>query len=86
MADDGRTPLSEAAAAGAADCILYLSEGCFVPIRDEVVSESIRTGEHALQLAARSGHAGAVDVLLRLGARANRVDACGRSALWEAAR
>lgn len=86
MADGGRTPLLEAAAAGSAPCIRYLAEACYVPIKDEIVPEDSRTGEHALLLAARGGHAEAVAALLELGAKINRADAAGQSTLWAAAR
>lgn len=86
MADNGRTPLLEAAAAGSAACIRYLAESCYVPVKEEVVPDDSETGEHALLLAARGGHAGAAAALLELGAKVNRVDKEGRSALWEAAR
>lgn len=88
----GRTPLLEAAAAGAVDCLRFLaSDGCGVPVRDEVApgpecgATGERSGEHALLLAAAGGHAPAVDALLELGAKVNRVDASGRSALWVSA-
>jgi hypothetical protein len=81
-----RTPLLEAAAAGSAPCIRFLAEECGVPVREEIVPEESASGEHALLLAAGGGHAAAVGVLLELGAKVNRTDREGRSALWAAAR
>lgn len=86
MADNHRTPLLEAAAAGAADCLTFLAEEVGVPVKDEIVPDESASGEHALLLAAGGGHVAAVEALLRQGAKVNRVDKAGRSALWAAAR
>ncbi len=42
-------------------------------------------GDHALLAAARGGHVAALRKLISFGAKVNRTDTLGRSALWEAA-
>lgn len=79
----GVNPLMCAALCGSAPCIqLLLAEG----VDADYTNTDLGSGEHALLLAAESGSVAAVRLLLAAGARLNRADKEGRTALWAAAR
>lgn len=83
MDSTGVNPLMCAAAAGSGPCIqLLLDQG----VDADYTNTDLGSGEHALLLAAESGSVAAVRLLLRAGARVNRTDNFGRTALWAAAR
>lgn len=78
----GRTALLDAAVVGAASCMeALITQGG----ADPDYQNELGDGEHALLLAAQGGHLAAVKQLVQLGAKVNRTDTLGRSALWLAA-
>lgn len=78
----GVNPLMSAARCGSSACTkLLLSKG----VDADYANSELGGGEHALLLAAESGSVATVGLLLA-GARLNRTDKAGRSALWVAAR
>ncbi|MEW5311412.1 MAG: hypothetical protein WDW38_003131 [Sanguina aurantia] len=80
--DSGRTSLLEAASEGHTNCMAALMELGGADVN--YVSEPGK--EHALLLAAAGGHLAALKLLLQHGAKVNRTDACGTTALHAAAR
>lgn len=79
----GVNPLMCAARCGSSSCIqLLLAEG----VDADYTNCDLGEGEHALLLAAASGSVAAVRLLLAAGARVNRADKAGHTALWAAAR
>ena len=70
------------AAAGAA-CVRLLTEECYVDVN---VQNDKGEGEHALLLAAEGGRVEVVKALIEAGAKVDRTDDRGRSALWLTAR
>lgn len=79
----GINPLMCAARAGSAPCMqLLLDEG----VDADYANTDLGGGEHALLLAAERGSVPAVKLLLAAGARPNRADDAGHTALWAAAR
>jgi ankyrin repeat protein len=79
----GINPLLCAARVGSTSCMqLLLDEG----VDADYANTDLGGGEHALMLAAESGSVPAVRLLLAAGARLNKADKAGRTALWAAAR
>lgn len=83
MADDERVALLDAAACGSWECITHLVKDGLVDVN--YINEA-GDQEHALLEAAKAGHLQAVKLLIAYGAKINRADANGHTALWAASR
>lgn len=80
----GVNALLLAAGGGSAACTqLLLKEGC---VDADYHNSDMGGGEHALLLAAAARAADCVSLLLQAGAKVNRTDKQGATALWAASR
>lgn len=80
----GANALLLAASCGSSESVKLLLHEGFVDA--DYHNSDLGAGEHALLLAAEGGWCECVQLLLKAGARVNRADKEGRTALWVASR